>query len=342
MVSNPKIASVDENGVVTGIADGTTWLIASTVDGGYIALCKVTVSAGEEVVAVTGITLDPEEVTVVEGETAEIKAVITPDNATNKAVRWNITNPGIASVDENGVVTGIAEGTTWLIASTVDSGYVAFAKVTVKASHIPVITLNKTETTIRVGKTETLTATVTPEDATDPTITWSSSDTSIATVDANGVVTGVADKGIADASEAVITASAENGTVIAECKVYVEDPINAFVRRLYKLCLNRGADPGGFKTWTTGLKTKKNTAALTVRGFFLSQEMANLKLSNEEYVERCYLVMMDRPSDSGGKKYWVDKLKAGTSRYDVLKGFVHSTEFTNICNSFGIERGTLN
>ncbi|MBR4444605.1 MAG: DUF4214 domain-containing protein, partial [Solobacterium sp.] len=55
----------------------------------------------------------------------------------------------------------------------------------------------------------------------------------------------------------------------------------------------------------------------------------------------CYLVMMDRPSDSGGKKYWVDKLKAGTSRYDVLKGFVHSTEFTNICNSFGIERGTL-
>ncbi|MBR4444549.1 MAG: Ig-like domain-containing protein, partial [Solobacterium sp.] len=197
-------------------------------------------------VNVTSLTLSTTDLTVVEGETAEVTATIEPENATNKDVRWITTNPGIASVDENGVVTGVALGSTWLVATTVDGGFTGLCKVTVVSKHIPVtaITLNKTETTIRVGKTETLTATVTPEDATDPTITWSSSDTSVATVDANGVVTGVADKGIADASEAVITASAENGTVIAECKVYVEDPINAFVRRLYKLCLNRGADPG--------------------------------------------------------------------------------------------------
>ena len=139
----------------------------------------------------------------------------------------------------------------------------------------------------------------------------------------------------------MITASVEGGEYTASCTVYAEDPINGFVRRLYKLCFNRNADKGGFNNWTTKLRNKQITAAEAVRGFFMSTEMNNLHLSNEDFIERCYLVMMNRPSDAGGKANWVNKLKNGTPLIDVLQGFVVSREFTNICADYGIERGSL-
>ena len=291
-------------------------------------------------VKVTGLTLNATEVVVAKDAAVEMTATVTPEDATDKTVRWMTTRPSIATVDENGVVTGVAPGFTWLIATTVDGGYNALCKIQVV---IPVsgIELNKTETTIRVGKTETLVATVTPEDATDVEITWTSSDPSIATVDENGVVTGVADNGLEKPSEAVITASTADGTITAQCTVYVADPINAFVRRLYSLCFDRDADEVGFPMWTEVLRNKTFTASQVVLGFFLSDEMNALNLSSDEFVERCYLVMMDRSSDPAGKKTWVDLLnKTGNKRY-ILFGFVESDEFKAICADFGIEKGTI-
>ena len=199
------------------------------------------------------------------------------------------------------------------------------------------ISLDKSELSLAVGKTDTLTAAVMPEES---KIVWSSSDPSVATVDQNGKVTAVADTGIGTPAQAEITATA-NGSVSAKCIVTVEDPINGFVRRLYKLCFNRTADPGGFRQWTNGLRTKKNTAAATVRFFFTSQEFKNLKLNDDAFVEMCYQVMMDRASDAGGKKNWVSKLDIGMSQTYVLRGFIASREFSKICADYGITVGSI-
>ena len=207
--------------------------------------------------------------------------------------------------------------------------------------HVTGVELNKNELTLRVGKSEKLTATVLPADAEDKTVTWSSSDPTAVTVDENGRVTAVKDNGIEQPSEAVITVTTKDDGYTASCTVTVEDPINQFVRRLYRLCFDREAEESGFNTWTTVLKNRSYTAARAVVGFFLSDEMKALDLEPEEFVERCYLVMMDRESDEGGMKTWSDRLRAGMSELYILLGFIGSGEFQAICADTGIEVGTI-
>ena len=119
-------------------------------------------------------------------------------------------------------------------------------------------------------------------------------------------------------------------------------PIYDFVKRLYLLCFERTPDDGGISGWITSLAAKEKTAAQVVQGFFNSKEMQNLKLTNEEFIERCYKVMMNRASDAGGKKNWLDKLNSGVSNNYILKGFVASNEFAKICMDYGIVQGTIN
>ena len=114
-----------------------------------------------------------------------------------------------------------------------------------------------------------------------------------------------------------------------------------FVTRLYSLCLNREPDEGGLKYWVNRLKSRQKTAAEVVYGFFFSQEMKNLGLSDDEYIERCYKVMMNRASDASGKKYWQERLTNGMTRMFVVRGFVESKEFTAIASKYGIKRGSL-
>ncbi|MBR4444650.1 MAG: Ig-like domain-containing protein [Solobacterium sp.] len=338
--SDAAIASVDSNGKVTAQKSGTAVITVKTNDGGYTAECKVTV-----ITPVTGVSLNKNTLALLEGETETLTATVTPENADDKSVTWSSSDASVAKVD-NGKVTAIKAGTTVIKVTTKDGGYTAECKVTVtkkeETVHVSGVSLNKEELTLRVGKSETLTAAVLPEDAEDKSVTWSSSDPSVAKVDANGKVTAVADTGIADPASAVITVTTNDGKYTASCTVTVEDPINAFVRRLYRLCFNRTADPGGFRQWTTGLRTKKNTAAATVQFFFTSQEFKNLKLNDGDFVEMCYQVMMDRASDAGGKKNWVNTLDIGMSQTYVLRGFIASREFAKICADYGITVGSIN
>lgn len=120
-----------------------------------------------------------------------------------------------------------------------------------------------------------------------------------------------------------------------------EDKAELFVERLYELCMGREADPEGLDTWTEALINKKMSAAQVVQGFFLSEEMKNKKLSNEDYVETCYKVMMNRDSDASGKKNWVEMLNNGMSYNAILRGFIGSAEFTAICKDYEIDRGMI-
>ncbi len=214
--SNTSIATVNSSGVVTAKAGGTAIITAKVNDGsGCSATCKVTVS-----VPITKIELNKTTTTIAVRKTETLTATITPSNATNKTLTWSSSNTSIATVNSSGVVTAKAGGTATITAKANDgSGCSATCKVTVSVP-ITKIELNKTSTTIAVGKTETLTATITPSNATNKTLTWSSSNTSIASVNSSGVVTAKA------AGTATITAKANDGSgCSATCSITVNVPV---------------------------------------------------------------------------------------------------------------------
>ncbi|MBR3057223.1 MAG: DUF4214 domain-containing protein [Clostridiales bacterium] len=116
---------------------------------------------------------------------------------------------------------------------------------------------------------------------------------------------------------------------------------NSFATRLYTCCLNRDPEAGGLKYWGLALTNHEKSGYEAAQFFFTSDEFKNLKTSNEEYVTRLYTTFMDRDPETDGFNYWVGELKNGESRDDVLVSFAESEEFTNICKTYGIERGAV-
>ncbi|MFR7987514.1 MAG: Ig-like domain-containing protein [Anaerotignum lactatifermentans] len=212
--SNSEVATVD-NGVVTAVSAGEAIITVTTEDGAKTATCKVTVNA-PQTVPVTGVTLDKAELTLEKGSTGTLEAKVEPSDATNKNVTWSSSNSEVATVD-NGVVTAVSAGEAIITVTTEDGAKTATCKVTVNAPQtVPVtgVTLDKAELTLEEGSTGTLKATVAPQNATNNTVTWSSSNPEFATV-ANGTVTAVS------AGTATITVTTVDGNHKATCTVTV-------------------------------------------------------------------------------------------------------------------------
>ena len=220
--SDTRFATVsnggDNVGQVTGVAAGEATITLQV--GNLMDTCTVTVVEGDTV-EVTGVTLNKNELTLTEGGSETLTATVTPDNATDKTVTWASNKTDVATV-ENGVVTAVGEGTATITATA--GGYEASCVVTVNPATVDVtgVTLDKTSATLYINgesgtNTVTLTATVTPDNATDKTVTWTSNKTDVATVE-NGVVTAVGE------GTATITATA--GGKSAACTVTVLDGSN--------------------------------------------------------------------------------------------------------------------
>ncbi|WP_172914281.1 Ig-like domain-containing protein [Capnocytophaga canis] len=216
--ANTAIATVDALGKVTGVASGTVYITATTEDGGKKASCKVTVST--KVIAVKSIKLSVDEITLIEGETYSLTATVLPANATNKTIRWLSENGQIATVNSQGIVTAHASGETVIEAGTED-GPADMCLVHVKAKVVSVtnVSIQPETITLPVGNEHQLTATVSPTNATNKKVVWTSGNTSIATVSASGKVTGVA------SGTVYITATTEDGGKTATCKVTVKIPM---------------------------------------------------------------------------------------------------------------------
>ena len=183
--------------------------------------CLLAVSAckkDEQEVHVTGVSVSPATLSLVEGTSDQLRATVTPSDAANKSVSWTSSATAIATVDNTGKVTAVSAGTATITVKTADGGKTATCAVTVTTKVIPVTGISIEEgatAEVEEGKTVALTAKVQPDNATDKTVTWTSSNKAIATV-ADGVVTGVA------AGQAVITAKA--GDKEATCTVTVKRP----------------------------------------------------------------------------------------------------------------------
>lgn len=178
------------------------------------SLDDVTVSNSNNI-AVTGVSLNKASTIIVVGSTETLIATVAPENASNKSVTWSSSNETVATVSSEGVVSAVSPGTAVIIVTTVDGSFTATCDVTAENRAVTGISL-KTSTTIGVGQTETLVPTFAPEDATNKSVTWSSNNTAIATVDANGTVTGL------NQGTAIITVTSVDGGYTATCSVCVK------------------------------------------------------------------------------------------------------------------------
>ena len=207
--SDESIAKVDNNGKVTALKEGTATIIAKA--GAKSAICAVSVS--KKVIEVTSVTMNKAEVTLTEGDSETLTATVKPDDATDKTVTWSTSDATIATVDNNGKVTAVKAGSATITAKAGEKSATCALSVSRKVIEVTSVTLNKAELTLTEGDSETLSATVKPDDATDKTVMWSSSDASVASVDANGKVTALKE------GKATITAKA--GEKSATCAVNV-------------------------------------------------------------------------------------------------------------------------
>jgi Bacterial surface proteins containing Ig-like domains len=207
--SNSSVASVS-GGVVTAAAEGTATITASA--GGKSAKCEVSVK--RKVVDVTGVSLNKTDLTLNPGETFLLEATVSPSDATDKTVTWTSSDPSVVSV-ESGLVKAVSAGTATVTATA--GGKSAKCEVNVQPRVVDVtgISLNKTDLTLNPGGTFQLEATVSPSDATDKTVTWTSSDPSVVSVE-NGLVKAVSP------GYAIVTATA--GGKSARCEVTVQIP----------------------------------------------------------------------------------------------------------------------
>lgn len=199
------------NGVVTPKGVGTCKITASA--GGKSDVCDVTVNPKP----VEGVALDKETMEIPVNGSGVLNVEITPANATNKNVTWESSEPSIATV-EDGVVKGVAAGTTTITVTTVDGGKTATCEVTVKANTIAVtgVTLSPSGTkTVALNETVTFTAQVAPSNATNKNVTWESSDPSVATINENGEVT------LHKAGTTTITVTTEDGSISDQCELTV-------------------------------------------------------------------------------------------------------------------------
>ena len=129
--TNNNVVTVNENGLITALAKGTSTITATSVDGGHTATCVVTVT---QPVAVTGIVLNSSSLQFdYIGETANLEATVLPENAANKKVNWTSSNPSVCIVS-NGMVVSVGMGTSVVIATTEDGGFMAVCVVTVTSA----------------------------------------------------------------------------------------------------------------------------------------------------------------------------------------------------------------
>ena len=210
--SEEGVASVSETGLVTPLAPGETVITATTVDGEFSATCTVTV-----IQPVISITLNETSININPDMQFELVAQINPYNADNKELEWKSSDETVATVDQNGVVTGVETGVGREAVITVtskDSGVYATCIVRVTKDVVGV-ELDCQYKRIEAGKEFQLTAIITPSDATNTNVVWTSSDSEVASVDATGKVTAVA------AGTAIITVTTEQNGYTATCKVVV-------------------------------------------------------------------------------------------------------------------------
>ena len=213
--SNEKVATINE-GVITPVGVGTATLTATSRAGGKTATCTVTVKDPNSV-SLQSIEMKTDKIALKQGETGWVGVTYNPSNVTDKVLTWASSNTDVATVSE-GNIKAVGAGTATLTAKSRDGGKTAKCEVTVTDGTVKVqsISLKSTTEILTKGSTKTIYAVYNPSNVTDKVLTWSSSNTGVATV-SEGVVKAVG------TGVATITAKSRDGGKTASCTVVVTD-----------------------------------------------------------------------------------------------------------------------
>ncbi len=219
--SNSAIATVDQNGRVVGVGEGIVTIRATAVDGsgvyGQVSIeVKLVPDASYIVLMVGGQDVTNGKIRMKPGEAIKITAIISPEDAIQDVVFTKVGN--YITLSDSGIVTAVSPGTAFVTVTSVNNSSVT-ATLEIEVVVLPTQVQISGTTTINEGATTQLSATVLPSDATDKTVTWSSGNTSVATVSQSGIVTGIA------SGTALITATANgDSTVCAQIAITVKHP----------------------------------------------------------------------------------------------------------------------
>lgn len=209
----PSVVTVNsQTGVIKGVGSGSAIVSVKTADGGYHAECVVQVIPKVEV---TGLSLNVSSRSLYIGNTYQLKAVIEPTTATFRDITWKSDDPKIATVDQFGLVRAVGVGTTYVSAASVDNPFIVKKCKITCGIQVTGVKLNATDIQLYETATKMLIPTIQPSNATNKAVTWASSDDSVASVNADGVVT-ARSKGVA-----VITCITKDSGCIAKCTVTV-------------------------------------------------------------------------------------------------------------------------
>ncbi|MCB2287247.1 Ig-like domain-containing protein [Clostridium algidicarnis] len=209
ITTNSKSYYLNSNGsmaVNTKTPDGYT----VGADGAWDGKPKTIIP---KVIKTTSVSLNKTTSNLILGETDKLQATVNPSDASNKAVTWKSSDNSILTVDANGTVTAVNKGTAIITVTTVDGNKTASCTFTVNS--IKSVSLNKTTSSLTVGETDTLLATINPANAKNKAVTWKSSDDSILTVDAKGTVTAI------NEGTAIITVTTVDENKTASCSFTV-------------------------------------------------------------------------------------------------------------------------
>lgn len=244
--SNTNVCIVDSNGLVEAVGTGSTTILCKTLDGGVTAMCNIYVRQ-----PVTSIVLNTTDITVRKGQVFWLNATCLPENADNKIVTWESRDTDICKVENDGKVTATGAGTTSVICTNTDTGLTAYCVVTV-TQPVTGIKLNSDYQELWVGAKYAVIPTVEPSDAENKKVTYLSSDTSVATIDENGVVTAL--KG----GSCVIEVTTEECQLTAACTIAVKEYVSDISLSETDKFMNVGATGTLIATVSADTATNRN------------------------------------------------------------------------------------
>jgi len=302
--SDPKIATV-ENGLVTGVKEGTAVITAQQVINGIVKTAKCTVYVQA---SVEDVTLDPQEITLGIGKYETIQASVKPSSLSGVSLKWVSSNEDVVKITETGrlsvTIQGVAGGSATISAINQDNVVVGYCSVTV-LQPVEGLTLSETDVTARIGATVQLRATIMPENATNQKVTWKSSNTKVATVSDNGLITM---KSAGTAS--IICTSVDNPEVQAFCNVTVLKAVTGVALdieskemyvgenyRLTYLITPRDASTPEviWSSTNTSVVQVDNTGMLTANG--VGQAEIIIKTVDGFHMDLCTIVVKQKPTD---------------------------------------------
>ena len=270
----------------------------------------------EKDVPVSSVSISQGTAEMLIGETIQLNATVLPSDASDKTVTWASSKQSVATVTNKGSVTAIAEGTSTITASAGGKSGTCTITVSKKVVEVSSIELNKTSAQLKVGETVTITATVKPDDATNKTVTWTTSDVSVATVD-NGAV--------AARKVGSVTITAKAGNKSATCTITVTDQSSTPDNQ-------EGLNISISDLTATSVKLSVTTTS-TKTYFWLFHEKAEWDQYGGDAIWDAYISYF---KEEGELAYWIVTGNDAITATDMLDANTEYIVFAAFCDKQGV------